>query len=121
MQSPDIDVHYDMNVNVEKQSDGNQRLTISGTITGDGFPAAELFADIGGARVFMAAAPAQHGPNYGPFVALWGDSQKQMARFKNTFVLDKNDKFVGAIKDGKMLSAQEWNKSFENTSPVPKE
>ena len=126
LQSPDIDVHSRFSVTTGgKDNNGNEFLTIQGTITGDGFPAAEAFvADAEGNKVFMGVSPARYGPNVGPFAALWADRQEFMANLQVTVAVDKNGVFQGVYqttwKDGKpvstYMSIADWNKQFENTN-----
>ncbi len=130
IQSPDIDVHTSFSVVAGgTDNNGNQFLTIQGSIGGDGFPAAEAFvSDAKGNKVFMGVGPAQYGPNEGPFAALWGDTNQHMANLQVTVAVDKNGVFQGVWqttwKDGKAtqayLSIADWNKQFENQSATKK-
>jgi hypothetical protein len=93
-QSPDIDVHTSFNIGLTDLEDGNQLLSITDSISGDAFPAAEAFVNIGGTKLFLAKAPAQYGPNAGPFYALLGDNKRPMAIINGQFVVTKYGKYV---------------------------
>jgi RHS repeat-associated protein len=117
LQSPNIDLHSEFQIFTSEGSDGDQILTITGRMSGDGFPAAEAFVDIGGIKVFIGAAPAKFGPNIGPFAALFGDSNDRMANLFGQFHVDKEGKLLGVIDyDGSMISVEDWNKRFEEKS-----
>lgn len=123
IQSPDIDVHSRFSISSGgNDGRGNEFLTISGSLTGDAFPAAEAFvADKKGNKVFLGVAPAQYGPNSGPFGALFGNNERPMTKFTVTLSVNKKGIFQGVYKtsfeNGKSkttyMSIKEWNKLFE--------
>jgi RHS repeat-associated protein len=117
LQSPDIDVHSQFQIFTAEGAAGDQILTITGRISGDEFPAAEAFVEIGGARVFIGVAPAKFGPNLGPFAALFGDLNIHMTNLFGQFHVDKDGKLLGVVDyDGSMISVEDWNKRFEEKS-----
>ena len=58
--------------------DGMQLLTISGALSGDGFPASEAFVtDDSGNSVFIGVSQADYGPQAGPLFALLGNKARK--------------------------------------------
>ncbi|MDN5212776.1 hypothetical protein QQ020_11995 [Fulvivirgaceae bacterium BMA12] len=90
-------------------------MSISGTLSGDGFPAGEaLVTDAGGNSIFIGVSQAVFGPNEGPFMALWGDSKRKTASVGVSIVVNDKGIFLGVKVRDKVIDAEEWNKRFEN-------
>jgi len=120
-QSPDIDLKTDLSISVgEADNDGNQILTISGTLTGDGFPSAESFVtDSKGNSVFVGVSTADFGQISGPFFALWGDTERKSQSVSVSIQVNSNGVFTGVRRgEGNIISIEEWNKNFSSTSPT---
>jgi RHS repeat-associated protein len=113
--SPDIDVRTNLSISVSKAdpNTGNQLLTITGTMSGDNFPASEAFVTDGnGTSVFLGVAPAQGGPLLGPF-NLIGDKQATAAQVGVQIVVDKNGNFIGVTLGGYTMSIETWNATYQ--------
>jgi RHS repeat-associated protein len=130
MQSPDIDVHSSFSIVAGgKDGKGNELLSITGSLSGDGFPAAEAFvSDAKGNKAFLGAGGAQYGPNVGPLLKLFGDGDKHMANLQITLAVNKDGVFQGVyqntVVDSKLtttyMSLADWNKQFEKKDPTKK-
>lgn len=116
--SPNIDIHSNISINVTEGGNGNQILTLSGNITGDKFPAAEVFAtDIQGNSVFLGVSPAGGGAVSGPIQMLPGNNQRPMSTVNVSILVNQKGVFIGVIQGDKIISISEWNKQFEDVNP----
>ncbi len=115
----DIDINTDLFVTVSDGENGDQILTIAGNITGDNFPSAEAFVrdSQGKNSVFLGASAAGYGPNKGPFIKLAGNNKRQMMSVNVQIVTDKDGNFKGVMRGDKMISIEEWNKSYQKKNP----
>ena len=113
-QSPDIDLHQDLKFNLSKDK---TKMQVSGKLYGDAFPNAESFIeDAKGTRIFLQTFTTKWGPQEGPSVALWGDSERPMGDFIIDIHLDQDGNFSlvsNALGDGKKMSIEEYNKQFK--------
>lgn len=117
----DIDVHTGLSFLVAEGEQGNQILSITGSIKGDAFPSAEAFVrDNAGNSIFLGVSPAAYGPNYGPFIALAGNNKLPMIAVNISIVVNNKGVFIGILKDGKMISIEDWNKQFESQNTTAK-
>ena len=110
--SSDIDLHSNFKWNYQEQKDGSVNLTISGTVTGDQFPASEAFIrDSKGNGVFLGVFATP--PGSGPATSLPGNHQLPMIN-ANVTVQVRNGVFTGVIENGKVVSLDEYNKRFRD-------
>lgn len=108
--SPDIDLRSNFNWSYKEQKDGSVNLTVSGTVTGDQFPAAEAFIrDSKGNGVFLGVFATP--PGSGPETSLPGNNRLPMIN-ANVTVQVKNGVFTGVLENGKLVSLDEYNKRF---------
>lgn len=114
-----------LTIGVSNGKNGNQILNISGTLTGDSFPAGEAFVtDAKGNSVFLGVSPLPSGiagnpvsEGSAPYLLLTGDNNRQMASVNVSILVDKKGIFKGVIgNNGQILSIQEYNKAFEQKS-----
>jgi hypothetical protein len=88
-------------------------------VRGDQFPTAEAFvSDAFGNSVFLGAAPAQAGPNEGPFLTLLGDAKKDMMKIGVSIEVDADGRFTGVRDGDSVIGIGDWNKRFEQMSPA---
>lgn len=110
--SSDIDLVSNFNWNYKEQKDGSVNLTITGTVTGDQFPAAEAFVrDSKGNGVFLGVFATP--PGSGPVTSLPGNNRLPMIN-ANVTVQVRNGVFTGVIENGKVVSLDDYNKRFTN-------
>nr|WP_295200383.1 RHS repeat-associated core domain-containing protein [Sediminibacterium sp.] len=114
----DIDVWTDVTVNTTMNKDGSSTLSLSGSISGDGFPSTEAFVtDKAGNSLFLGVGSAKSGPNKGPFRTLAGDKQQKQFGINIRIAVDKDGNFMGVYQGDKVISPQAWNKYFEQQNP----
>ena len=107
--SPDIDLLSNFTIT---KSDG--LLSISGTLTGDDFPATEAFiTDPSGQSVFLGVGMYKGSP----YLELPGFNRKSITSFNLAISTDKDGNFTGVRYNGTNYSLSEWNKRFENKNP----
>ncbi|MEM6816999.1 MAG: RHS repeat-associated core domain-containing protein, partial [Bacteroidota bacterium] len=111
----DIDVHSDLSIDVADGENGNQILSIVGSVSGDQFPNAEGFVnDADGNSIFLGAFVTESGSNNGPFVTLMGDKNKQMFNVNISIQVNQEGIFQGVMQGDKLISIDEWNKQFDD-------
>jgi hypothetical protein len=119
----DIDVWTDIHIGTKNNKDGSSVLSLTGDLSGDGFPSSEAFVkDAKGNSVFLGVGAAQSGPNKGPFVTLGGDKKEKQFGINLRISVDKNGVFNGVYsKDAKgndtIMSISAWNAQFEKQNP----
>lgn len=112
-----IDVHTKLSVSTSQFNTTTQHLTITGTVYGDRFPAAEAFVqDSAGNSVFLGVYSVKSLAN--PVTTLAGDSARPMIHANVTIVTNNNGVFQGVIQNGKQISIEEWNKQFTTQKPA---
>jgi RHS repeat-associated protein len=109
--APDIDVFS----RVEMEHVGN-KLYISGSLEGDGFPPAEMFVrDAAGTAVFLhsyTAPESQTLPSlrfWGPYLLLPGENHRNMGSFGASINLNEDGNFASVNYMGQTLSVDQWN------------
>lgn len=109
----------DVNTNLEVVSDReNNTLQITGQITGDNFPATEVFInDQNGQAVFLATGKPPAIAT--PIVNLldFGLSNRAIADVNTTINTDESGNFLSVESDGQTYSIEEWNQQFESRDP----
>jgi len=117
--SPDIDVHSAFNISTSDLNNGTQLLSITGQLTGDQFPAAEAFVNIGGTKVFLGVSPARYDPQFaGPFGALFGDRKANMATLGAQIVVNMDGQVMGVMQGGKLTDVDTYNQQFTDQNTV---
>jgi hypothetical protein len=110
--SADIDIKSNINV-FEANTKAGRVVTLSGKISGDGFPSAEAFvSDKKGNKVFLGAFATSSGPSRGPFLTLLGEGSTPMINV-NLSIVVKNGVFQGVLLGRKVVSIDEWNRQFQ--------
>ncbi|GAB3910021.1 hypothetical protein [Mucilaginibacter boryungensis] len=120
----DIDNDAKLKFAISNGKDGTQILNISGSITGDHFPAGEGFAtDAKGNSVFLGVSNAGSwslNSTFAPYFGLAGHGDALMSTVNVSIVVNKDGIFTGVIgADGKTINIKEWNKTFENQRTTP--
>jgi RHS repeat-associated protein len=123
----DIDVWTDLQVGVTTNKDGSSILSLTGEISGDGFPSTEAFVRDGKSNsVFLGVGATKKGSIKGPLWTLMGDKKEKQFNVNVRIAVDKNGNFTGVYskdKEGKeiIISITDWNKNFENKKPTDNE
>ncbi|WP_234069538.1 FG-GAP-like repeat-containing protein, partial [Myxococcus stipitatus] len=115
--APDIDTRSYL----QMFKDGNM-LRVSGFMTGDAFPAAEMYIrDAANNRVMLNASPASAG-TFGPLTELPGNGGKNMGEFNVQIRLDSNGNFTGVRAKGQedFMSLDAWNQQMSAGPTGPK-
>jgi len=113
--SPSLDVTTDLTVVSNREEN---TLTITGNITGDNFPAAEVFIhDQSGRGVFLATGKPPAVAT--PLVNLldFGIWDRQIADVDTKIHTDDAGHFLSVEADGQSYSIDEWNALFESRDP----
>ena len=113
--SPSLDVYTDLRLVDNRQLN---TLNITGQITGDNFPATEVYiTDNSGQALFLAtgkppaiASPIFNLPNY-------GQGPRDIADVHVTVNTDDAGNFVSVESNGQTISIEEWNGDFESRNP----
>ena len=113
--SPTLDVNTDLQIVSNREAN---TLVITGEITGDNFPATEVFInDNDGNAVFLAtgkppgvATPAANLVDFG----VW---DRDIADVSTTINTDEQGNFVSVESDGQTISIEDWNRRFELRDP----
>ena len=88
--APPIDVHVGITASIVPA-----RLDLSASLSGDGFPNAELMIqDVTGTRRMVFTFETSGGPDTGP-LRLMGDSRRPMNAISTSFEIDDAGHFVG--------------------------
>lgn len=106
--APSIDVFTEYELVQDKEAN---TLNISGTITGDDFPATEaLIYDNNGQPLFLGVGtPPQLAS---PLVTLLGENHRPITDFDIVVNTDDHGNFESVISDGQEYTIEEWNESF---------
>lgn len=106
--APSIDIFTEYEIVQDKD---NNVLNISGTITGDDFPATEaLIYDSNGQPLFLGVgAPPELAS---PLVNLIGENNRPITDFEISVNTDDHGNFVSVEADGQEYTIEEWNESF---------
>ena len=117
--SPDIDVHTDFDLRMEED-----RLHVSGRMTGDQFPSAEVVLTDPRGQTLLVHGYATSGGELSPYVELPFDGDADMGRFEMEVILDRDKNFIGvrAPGAGTVLTVDEWNgrlqgQGFKSSDP----
>lgn len=113
--SPTLDVNT--NLRVVSDRDANT-LVVTGEITGDDFPATEVFInDNNGQSVFLATGKPPGVAT--PIVNLldFGVWDRHIADVSTTINTDEQGNFLSVESDGRTYSIEEWNREFESRDP----
>ena len=109
----DIDLHAQWSATFTDMGIAGTRMTVAGSATGDGFPAAESFIyDSFGNGVMLgafAAPPNQWGPE--PERRLAGDGNEPMLHFSVDIVV-RDGRFTGVMQGNEVVSIADWNRRF---------
>lgn len=120
----DIDIWTDVHIDVLTKQDGTSILSITGDVSGDGFPSTEAFVkDSKGNSIFLGVGPAKAGKIKGPMWTLLGDENVRQFDIKIRIDVNKNGIFIGVITKDKngnetTVTPSDWNKKFESKSAV---
>ena len=115
--SSNIDLHPEFRFTFSNdQGNGLVDMNITGTVTGDQFPAAEAFIrDTSGNSVMLGVfAPTA---SSGPVTSLPGNGTLPMIDV-NVTVRINNGVFQGVVENGNVISLDEYNRRFTNQPPV---
>jgi RHS repeat-associated protein len=94
--SPDIDVQNHVEITAGPGSAGSTVLTVSGTLTGDGFPNAEVvLTDHTSQSVLVHTFETAQGPMYGPIVHLWDRGTDPMGTYRVSVNVDSTGRITG--------------------------
>ena len=114
----DIDLWTDINVGTTMNKDGSSILSLTGSVSGDGFPSSEAFVrDANNNSVFLGVGPAKAGPDKGPFVTLAGDKKQKQFGVNLRIAVDKDGNFTGVYQGKNVISIADWNKQFQKQNP----
>jgi hypothetical protein len=113
--SPTLDVNTNLQIVSDREAN---TLTITGEITGDDFPATEVFInDNNGQAVFVAtgkppgvATPIANLLDFG----VW---DRQIADVSTTINTDEQGNFLSVESGGRNYTIDEWNREFESRDP----
>lgn len=112
--SPDIDVNGTFALLRQDLGDAGSRISVTGMIYGDKFPANETFlTDEFGTGVFLGVS----GADGNPFTSLPGAGSSRMSTFEIYVNFDINEKITGVTYGGETYSVDDWNKKFESLDP----
>lgn len=114
--SPNIDLHPDFHFAYADQGNGIVNMTVTGTVTGDQFPAAESFIrDANGNSVMLGIfAPST---NSGPTTSLPLDRSSPMINV-NVTVQVNNGVFQGVVENGTVVPLDEYNRRFTSQPAI---
>jgi RHS repeat-associated protein len=109
--APDIDFNNSFSILPDY---ANGFVTVSGTTSGDQYPAAESFVtDERGNSVFIGVAPAE-----GNILDSYGTGNKTLVNATVKIATDAKGNFTGVYgSDGKVISLQDHNKKYQQTKP----
>ena len=108
-----IDVHSNLVIDVVDGEDGNQVLSIVGSVSGDQFPNSEGFVtDAEGNSIFLNTFQTESGPDNGPFFTLRGDKNQPMFDVNIYIQVNQDGIFQGVLQDGNLISIDDWNSQF---------
>lgn len=120
----DIDLWTDIKVDVQFNKDGSSVLSLTGSVSGDGFPSSEAYiTDIFGSNsIFLGVGAAKAGPVKGPTVTLAGDKKEKQFGIGLKVAVDVNGEFQGVYAKDKnggevVVSPNAWNSQFEKQDP----
>ena len=109
----DIDVHSDLSIDVADGENGNQILSIVGSVSGDQFPNAEGFVtDADGNSIFLNTFQTDSDGNKGPFFTLMGNKNQPMFNVNISIQVNQDGIFQGVLQDGNLINIEEWNSQF---------
>jgi RHS repeat-associated protein len=114
--SGNIDLHPSFWFKYSKQENGVVDMSVTGTVTGDQFPAAESFIrDNSGNSIMLGVfAPSSEST---PETALPFNGTSPMINV-NLTVRVQNGVFQGVVENGNLISIDEWNKRFTSQPAV---
>ena len=113
--SPTLDVNTSLQLVSDREAN---TLTISGEITGDDFPATEVFiTDNNGQAVFLATGKPPGVSSPIPNLIDFGVWNRQIADVSTTINTDEQGNFLSVESGGKTYSIEEWNTEFESNDP----
>ncbi len=125
----DYNLSMDIDLNASPRSFGfnvtqgftGQTLTINGPVTGDQFPAAEIFLrDLSGNSVFLGVFSIPEGAN--PYSNLPGNNYRPMIFVNDVNIgTNSNGEFQWVVSQGQTYTIEEWNRRFTNQRPKPPE
>ena len=113
--SPTLDVNTDLQVVSDRDAN---TVTVSGEITGDDFPATEVFiTDNIGQPVFLATGKPTGVAN--PLVNLldFGIWNRHISDVSTTINTDDQGNFLSVESNNQTYSIEDWNREFESRDP----
>lgn len=114
--SPDIDVQNSANISLQTEADGRRVLHVSGVLTGDCFPNAEVLLSDRFEQTVLLHTFATRGGWAGPFRYLWGDSRQSMGSYNVSIQLDHNGRFTAiGNRSERLVPIGEWNRRMQGT------
>lgn len=112
--TPDIDV--DAKFSLSQKGD---ILNISGKVNGDDFPNTEAtITDPSGQKLFIGTDVRAAGQDNMPTI-LFGPATENIMNIDMNIKTDAKGNFMGVMQGDKMISRDDWNKSFLNQNPNP--
>ncbi len=121
---PNIDVYMDLALGLTYGAtpDDNNVLTVRGSLTGDHFPANEIYIrDEKGTKVMLGVSGCDgYGKATGPYTELATNvlTEEQMAQFEIQINLNSDGSFKNVVFGNKTYSCTEWNNKFEKLTPA---
>jgi RHS repeat-associated protein len=112
----DIDVNVDMNF--WKLTDNE--IGVTGTVSGDRFPANEnyLTDEKNNKLMLGVSGVGSENKTMGPYTELPGDNKREMQKWYFTILFNDDKSFKGVrTSNGKVYTLEEWNKQFTNLDP----
>ena len=110
----DIDLHSNLDISVTDGENGNQILSIVGTVSGDQFPNAEGFVtDTDGNSIFLGIFATESGPIKGPIITLAGDKNASMFDVNISIQVNQDGIFQGVWENSNLINIEDWNKRFD--------
>jgi hypothetical protein len=110
--APDIDVHHRATLTTTPRSGANYTLNVTGQLSGDQFPSAEVIVvDSAGQSVLVHTYATPHGPAYGPMVSLTGDSNDPMGSYNVSINVDAQGHFTSVQGASGPISIRDFNAS----------
>jgi RHS repeat-associated protein len=114
--SSNIDLHSNFDFSYQDLGGGSVNMTVTGSVTGDQFPAAEAFIqDKKGNSVMLGVFAPKVGDS--PVTKLPGDHKLPMINANVTIVV-KSGIFQGILENGKVVSLADYNKRFTGQDAV---
>ena len=111
----DIDLHSDLSISVADGKDGNQILSITGSISGDAFPNSEAFVnDATGNSLFLGVFSSKKGKFEGPTFQLAGNRKLPMIDINISIMVNSDGIFTGVRQGDKTYTLEEWNDQYNN-------